>query len=86
MFAFGGGAGQILNIVSIGAVGALLLFAGSEMALARRVLDIAPSGKVVVAVTLAVSVASNMVIGLAAGFLAEWLRVIVLRYRKPTFG
>ena len=84
--AFGTAAGQALNIISIGAVGALLVFAGSEMALTRRVLDIKPSCKGVVAVTLIVCVATNMAVGLAAGFLAEWIRTSLQRTEKTNTG
>ena len=84
--AFGGGAGQILNIISIGAVGALLVFAGTEMTLTRRFLDVKPSCKVVVAVTLVVSISANMAAGLAVGLLAEWIRSALQREAATDAG
>ncbi len=76
---FGSGAREILGVVSIGAVGALLVFAGGEMLLNKRFLAIGPGCQAVVLITIVACVATNMAAGLAIGLVAEVARTFLGR-------
>jgi len=76
---FGGGAREILSVVSIGAVGALLLFAGAEMFLNKRFVTIGSGCQAVVIVTVIACIATNMAAGLAIGLAAEGARTLLAR-------
>ena len=60
-------------------MGALLLVAGGDLAISRRLFDAQPSCWPVIAVAAAVTLAFNPAIGLLAGCAGEILRKAVLR-------
>jgi hypothetical protein len=81
-FGFGSGAQGWLMLIPLAAVGALLIVAGTEMAFSRRLFQIKPSCRLVVAGTAAACVATNMAAGLAIGLVLEVLRGLYLRHRN----
>ncbi len=78
--AFGGGAREILALISIGTVGALLAVAGTEMAASHRFFEIKPSCRFVFVATAVVCVISNVATGLVVGVALELLRPAVVRH------
>jgi MFS superfamily sulfate permease-like transporter len=76
---FAGSAAQLLALIPLAAVGALLLVAGGDLAISRRLFDAQPSCWPVIAVAAAVTLAFNPAIGLAAGCASEVVRKAVLR-------
>jgi MFS superfamily sulfate permease-like transporter len=76
---FAGSAAQLLALIPLAAVGALLLVAGGDLAISRRLFDAQPSCWPVIAVAAAVTLAFNPAIGLAAGCASEVIRKAVLR-------
>jgi SulP family sulfate permease len=71
---FGPDAMQLLGILPMAAVGALLVVAGGELALSRRLLDARPDTLAVIVLTGVVAVAVNIAVGFLVGVLAEILR------------
>jgi predicted benzoate:H+ symporter BenE len=84
---FAGSAASLLAVVPIGAVGALLLVAGADLALSRRLFDAQPSCWPVIAATAGATLIANPAAGLVAGCLGEIARKAVLgalaRPRSP---
>lgn len=78
-FGFAGSAAALFALVPLAAVGALLLVAGGDLALSRRLFDAQPSCWPVIAVAAAVTLAFNPAIGLLAGCAGEVVRKAVLR-------
>ncbi len=78
---FAGSAAAMLAVVPIGAVGALLLVAGADLALSRRLFDAQPSCWPVIAVAAAATLLANPAVGLVAGCLGEIVRKAVLNAR-----
>jgi MFS superfamily sulfate permease-like transporter len=76
---FAGCAAQLFAMIPIGAVGALLIMAGTDLALSRRLFDSRPSCWPVIGVTALLTVVANPVIGLAGGWLAEIGRAAIVR-------
>jgi MFS superfamily sulfate permease-like transporter len=85
---FAGSAAQLFSLIPLAAVGALLLVAGGDLALSRRLFDAQPSCWPVIAVAAAVTLAFNPAIGLLAGCAGEVVRKAVLAAinDKPRFG
>ncbi|MEQ9171876.1 MAG: putative sulfate/molybdate transporter [Rhodospirillales bacterium] len=83
---FGPQARDLLMLVPVGAVGAILAVAGSEMAVSRKILGVKPSCRAVILLTGVVCVGVNMAAGLIAGLAAEALRGAYLRRRGETPG
>ncbi|MEP2812591.1 MAG: putative sulfate/molybdate transporter [Alphaproteobacteria bacterium] len=83
---FGPQARDVLMLVPVGAVGAILAVAGSEMAVSRKILGVKPSCRVVIVLTGVVCVGVNMAAGLAVGLAAEALRSAYYRRRGETSG
>jgi predicted benzoate:H+ symporter BenE len=85
---FAGSAAQLFSLIPLAAVGALLLVAGGDLALSRRLFDAQPSCWPVIAVAAGVTLAFNPAIGLLAGCAGEVVRKAVLAaiHNKPRFG
>jgi hypothetical protein len=75
----GTGALGVLGLVPLAAVGALLVIAGGEMALSKRLFDGRPSCIAVILGTAAICVLVNAAVGVVAGLAAEYTRTYVLR-------
>src|SRR5690606_27397520 len=76
---FGAGARDFLMAVPLAAVGALLVVAGAEMAVSRKLLDVKPSCRVVVIGTAVACVATNIAAGLVIGLGLEIVRTLYVR-------
>jgi MFS superfamily sulfate permease-like transporter len=76
---FAESAGQLFAVIPIGAVGALLIIAGADLALSRRLFDGRPSCWPVIGVTALLTVVANPGVGLAGGWLAEFCRAAIVR-------
>jgi hypothetical protein len=76
---FAGSAAALFALIPIGAVGALLLVAGSDLALSRRMFDAQPSCWPVIAVAAAATLLFNPAVGLIAGCIGEIARKAILR-------
>jgi MFS superfamily sulfate permease-like transporter len=77
--AFARHAPALFAFIPVGAVGALLILAGSDLAISRRLFDGKPSCLWVIGVTALVTVTVNPALGLVAGWLAELIRAAVVR-------
>ena len=75
---FAGSAAQLFALIPLAAVGALLLVAGGDLALSRRLFDAQPSCWPVMAVAAGVTLAFNPALGLLAGCAGEVVRKAVL--------
>lgn len=71
---FGPDAMQLLGILPLAAVGALLVVAGGELAVSRRLFDAGPDALTVILLTGVIAVAVNIAVGFLVGVLAEILR------------
>jgi MFS superfamily sulfate permease-like transporter len=80
--AFAGSAASLLALVPVSAVGALLLVAGTDLAVSRRLFDAQPSCWPVIAVAAAATLIANPALGLVAGCLGEVVRKTVLGARR----
>jgi predicted benzoate:H+ symporter BenE len=82
-----GSAASLLAVIPMSAVGALLLVAGTDLALSRRLFDAQPSCWPVIAVAAGATLLANPAVGLVAGLLGEVVRKAVLgalaRTRSP---
>ncbi len=76
---FAASAASLFEAIPISAVGALLLIAGTDLAVSRRLFDAQPSCWPVIAVAAAATLYSNPAVGLIAGCLAEVVRKAALR-------
>jgi MFS superfamily sulfate permease-like transporter len=76
---FAGSAASLLAAIPISAVGVLLLIAGADLAVSRRLFDAQPSCWPVIAVAAAATLYYNPAIGLVAGCVGEVVRKAVLR-------
>jgi MFS superfamily sulfate permease-like transporter len=72
-------AAGLFVIIPIGAVGALLILAGTDLAISRRLLDGKPSCLWVIALTALVTVTVNPALGLVLGWIAEMIRAAIVR-------
>lgn len=75
---FASSAAQLFALIPLAAVGALLLVAGSDLAVSRRLFDAQPSCWPVIAVAAAVTLAFNPAVGLLAGCAGEVVRKAIL--------
>jgi MFS superfamily sulfate permease-like transporter len=75
---FAGSAAHLLGLVPLAAVGALLLVAGGDLAISRRLFDAQPSCWPVIAVAAAATLAVNPAVGLLAGCAGEVVRKLML--------
>jgi len=72
-------AAALFAIIPIGAVGALLILAGTDLAISRRLFDAKPSCWWVIAATALVTLTLNPAFGLVLGGIAEFLRAAIVR-------
>jgi MFS superfamily sulfate permease-like transporter len=72
-------AAALFAIIPIGAVGALLILAGTDLAISRRLFDGKPSCLWVIGITALVTVAVNPALGLVLGWIAELIRAAIVR-------
>ena len=77
--AFADHAAALFALIPIGAVGALLILAGSDLAISRRLFDGKPSCWWVIGVTVLLTVTVNPALGLILGWIAEFIRAAIVR-------
>jgi predicted benzoate:H+ symporter BenE len=75
---FAGSAAALLAVIPISAVGALLLIAGADLAVSRRLFDSQPSCWPVIAVAAAATLFADPAVGLVVGCIGEVVRKAVL--------
>jgi MFS superfamily sulfate permease-like transporter len=73
----------LLSLIPIGAVGALLIFAGADLAISRRLFDGKPSCLWVIGATALVTVTVNPALGLVLGWAVELIRAAIVRRLIP---
>jgi MFS superfamily sulfate permease-like transporter len=78
---FSTSAAQLFEIIPIGAVGALLILAGTDLALSRRLFDSKPSCWPVIGVAALLTLLVSPALGLLFGWLAEIIRAAIVRRR-----
>jgi MFS superfamily sulfate permease-like transporter len=76
-------AAALFAIIPIGAVGALLILAGTDLASSRRLFDGKPSCGWVIGVTALVTLTINPALGLVLGWIAEFIRAAIVRRLIP---
>jgi MFS superfamily sulfate permease-like transporter len=76
---FANHAASLFALIPIGAVGSLLIFAGTDLAISRRLFDGKPSCLWVIGVTAIVTVTVNPARGLVLGWIAELIRAAIVR-------
>ena len=81
--AFSDHAAALFALIPIGAVGALLIFAGTDLAISRRLFDGKPSCLWVIGATALVTVTVNPAFGLILGWIAELIRAAIVRRLIP---
>src|SRR6202030_1213638 len=79
----GSHAAALFALIPIGAVGSLLIFAGTDLAISRRLFDGKPSCLWVIGATALVTVTVNPALGLILGWVAELMRAAVVRRLTP---
>jgi MFS superfamily sulfate permease-like transporter len=72
-------AAALFAIIPIGAVGALLILAGTDLAISRRLFDGKPSCWPVIGVTALITLTINPALGLILGWVTELIRAAVMR-------
>ena len=72
-------AAALFAIIPIGAVGALLILAGTDLAISPRLFDGKPSCWPVIGVTALVTLTINPALGLVLGWIAEVIRAAIVR-------
>jgi MFS superfamily sulfate permease-like transporter len=72
-------AAVLISIIPIGAVGALLILAGTDLAISRRLFDGKPSCWPVIGVTALVTLTINPALGVVCGWIAENVRSAIVR-------
>jgi MFS superfamily sulfate permease-like transporter len=76
-------AASLFALIPIGAVGSLLIFAGTDLAISRRLFDGRPSCLWVIGATALITVIVNPALGLVAGWIAELIRATTVRRMIP---
>jgi MFS superfamily sulfate permease-like transporter len=76
-------AAGLFALIPSGAVGALLILAGSDLAISRRLFDGKPSCMPVIGITALVTLTVNPALGLVLGWVAEFLRAAIVRRLLP---
>ncbi|HEY1795731.1 MAG TPA: putative sulfate/molybdate transporter [Stellaceae bacterium] len=76
---FGAHAAALFALIPIGAVGALLILAGADLAISRRLFDGRPSCLWVIGATALVVVTLNPALALIVGWIAELIRAAIVR-------
>ena len=80
---FADNAAALFALIPMGAVGWLLIFAGTDLAISRRLFDGKPSCLWVIGATALVTVTVNPALGLILGWVAELMRAAVVRRLIP---
>ena len=80
---FAGHAAALFTLIPIGAVGWLLIFAGTDLAISRRLFDGKPSCLWVIGATALVTVTVNPALALVVGWIAELIRAAIVRRLIP---
>ena len=80
---FADDAAALFALIPIGAVGSLLIFAGTDLAISRRLFDGKPSCLWVIGATALATVTVNPALGLILGWVAELMRAAVVRRLIP---
>jgi MFS superfamily sulfate permease-like transporter len=75
-------AATLFAMIPIGAVGALLILAGTDLAISRRLFDGKPSCLPVIGVTALATLTVNPAVGLMLGWVAELVRAAIARTRS----
>lgn len=70
-------AARLLAVVPAGALGAMLILVGSELALSRRLLEVRTDCRPAIAAAAVATFALNPALGIAAGWITEWARTIL---------
>src|SRR6516162_2824919 len=81
--AFADHAAALFALIPIGAVGSLLILAGADLAISRRLFDGRPSCSWVIGATALLTVTVNPALGLILGWVAEFIRAAVIRRIIP---
>ena len=81
--AFSDHAAALFGLIPVGAVGALLIFAGTDLAISRRLFDGKPSCLWVIGATALVTVTVNPAFGLILSWIAELIRAVIVRRLIP---
>jgi hypothetical protein len=76
---FGSRAAALFELIPIGAVGALLVVAGGDLAISKRLFDGKPSCLWVIGATALVVLALNPALAPAVGWIAELIRAAIVR-------
>jgi MFS superfamily sulfate permease-like transporter len=76
-------AAALFALIPIGAVGSLLIFAGTDLAISRRLFDGRPSCLRVIGATALATVIVNPAAGLVVGWVAELIRAAIVRRSIP---
>ena len=76
-------AAALFALIPIGAVGALLILAGADLAISRRLLDGKPSCLWVIGATALLTVTVNPALGLILGWAGEFIRAAIVRRLIP---
>jgi len=77
--AFADHAAALFALIPIGAVGSLLIFAGADLAISRRLFDGKQSCLWVIGATALVTISVNPAVGLILGWTAELIRAAIVR-------
>jgi len=81
--AFASHAAALFALIPIGAVGALLILAGADLAISRRLFDGKPSCLWVIGATALLTVTVNPAVGLILGWAGEFIRAAIVRRLIP---
>src|SRR5690349_20638580 len=73
-------ASALIALIPVDAVGALLIFAGTDLAISRRLFDGKPSCLWVIGATALFTVTINPALGLILGWMAELIRAAIVRH------
>ena len=76
-------AAALFAFIPIGAVGSLLIFAGTDLAISRRLFDGKPSCWWVIGTTAVVTMTVNPTLGLILGWVSEFFRAAIVRRLIP---
>ena len=76
-------AAGLFAVIPISAVGALLILAGTDLAISRRLFDGRPSCLWVIGFTALITVTVNPALGLMLGWISEFIRAAIVRRLAP---
>ncbi len=80
---FADDAAALLAAIPAGALGALLILAGGDLALSRRLLEVRAECRPAIAAAAVATFTLNPAVGLALGWVAEWARAALRPGRSP---